>query len=444
MQINLFNWIALTGILIYSFSSVDHLFAQGFDDKPISKVIIVGNDHTDADIIERELLFKVGDVVSDSVLQASKKRIENLWLFNRVEFYALPDGNKVGLLISVTERLYIFPYPEFRLEDRDWKKVTWGFGLAHENFRGRNEKVYIAMLFGNRPGYSFSYLNPWVNREWHLTTGFYLKKYSKDSRDEFFYDNKTAPINENHIYGDLTLGKHWTRNFYNRLYFSRDEIHVKKEFAPQMETGTSKDVVYSMILSTIYDSRDLYAYPGRGWLLQLRLEKNGLFVPKIDYSSFNIDIRKYISWRKLIVAGRISSEISFGHLPFYDRVYLGFSERVRGHFTEVHAGRHNLVSTFEIRFPILKTHYFNFLSDVFPGSSTKDLKFGIKAGLFAETGLAWSKQKEFDQFNDLNNFISGFGAGIHFILPYIEVLRIDMAFNEKFKYETVLEIGVAF
>lgn len=444
MQIKILRDLSLIVILLINVFSYLNLNAQGFDNKPISNIIIVGNDNTDADIIERELLFSVGDIVSDSVLQESKKRIENLWLFNRVEFYPLPDGNKVGLLISVTERLYIFPYPEFNLEDRDWKKVTWGVGLAHENFRGRNEKVYVALLFGNRPGYSFSYLNPWVTRDWHLITGFYLKKYSKDSREEFYCNGDSSSINEKHLYSSVTFGKYWTRNFYNRLYLARDAITIKNDFASEMQTKSNTDVVYSILLNTVYDTRDLYAYPSRGWLFLLKLEKNGLFVDNIDYASFKIDVRKYLSWNKLIFAGRMATEQSFGTLPFYDKVYLGFDERVRGHFREVHSGRHNFVSTFEIRYPILSTKYFDFFSDLFPGTSTKNLKFGINAGLFAETGIAWNKRSEFNSINDIDNLISGFGAGIHIILPYIEVLRIDFAFDQKFNYEYILEIGMAF
>jgi outer membrane protein assembly factor BamA len=444
MKIKIYQSINIFVFLLTAVLSHINVNAQGFDNKPISNIIIVGNDKTDSDIIERELLFSIGDIVSDSVMEESKKRIENLWLFNRVEFYPLPDGNKVGLLISVTERLYIFPYPEFTLEDRDWKKVTWGFGLAHENFRGRNEKLYIAMLFGNRPGYSFSYQNPWVNRDWHLITGFYLKKYSKDSREEFYFNGDSSSINEKHLYSSISVGKYWTRYFYNRLYFAREAVTVKDDFAYTMQTKKSTDVVYSITLHTVYDTRDLYAYPSKGWVFVLKLEKNGLFVNEIDYSSFKIDIRKYISWNKFIFAGRIATEQSFGTLPLYDKVYLGFDERVRGHFRKVHSGRHNFVGAFEIRHPILPPKYFDFFSDLFPGTSTKNLKFGINAGLFAETGIAWNKRSEFNSINDLGNLISGFGAGIHIIFPYIEVLRIDLAFDEKYKYETILEIGMAF
>ena len=78
MKIQILKNIILSTIFIISLSSPVKIIGQGFNDKPISNIIIVGNDKTDSDIIERELLFSIGEIVSDSVLQESKKRIENL------------------------------------------------------------------------------------------------------------------------------------------------------------------------------------------------------------------------------------------------------------------------------------------------------------------------------------------------------------------------------
>jgi outer membrane protein assembly factor BamA len=432
--------IRITSSLILILTALNVLHGQDFPKKPINQIIIVGNDHTDSEVIERELLFSRGEVVSDSILTESKNRILNLWLFNRVEFYPLPDGKNVNLLISVTERLYIFPYPEFRLEDRDWKKLTYGFGIAHENFRGRNEKVYLALLFGNRPGYQLSYFNPWVNRKLHLTTGFYLKKYSKESRETYLKDNTIQSFDENHFYMSLAFGRYWTRYFYNRIYLTRDQIRVGSQHKQVMQTGTTTDVDYGIFFQTVFDNRDLYAYPSAGWYTKFEIAKQGLFVPEINYWQYDIDIRKYISWKKLIFAGRISTLQSFGDLPIYDKVYFGYNERIRGHFSEIHSGKHIFVSSFEMRFPIIKPYYFDFLDSIFSGSATKDLRFGLNAGIFADTGIIWSRKNEFGT----KNFISGFGAGIHILMPYIEVLRIDYAFDEDLQPETILEIQVAF
>lgn len=410
---------------------------QTFPAKPISQIIIVGNDLTDAEVIERELLFSVGEIVSDSIMNESKNRLLNLWLFNRVEFYPLPDGKNVGLLISVTERLYIFPYPELRVEDRDWKKVTYGFGIAHENFRGRNEKLYFSFLFGDRSGFGFSYSNPWVNRDLHLTTGIFIKKYAKESHKKFL--DETA-FDENHLYTGFSIGKYWTRYFYTGFHFFRDEITVKDQYKSVLKSNRNSDQVFGIFFNTSYDTRDLYAYPSSGWFAKFFVVKKGLFVPYIDYILFDIDLRKYLSWKKLIFAARLSTEQSIGKLPFYDKIYLGFEERVRGHFFDIKEGSHNFVTTFELRFPILKTYYFDIPLGNLTRSATKDLKFGLNAGFFAETGTVWEKQNQFG----INNFISGFGTGIHIILPYIEVLRIDLAFDEKWKSQILLEVEVAF
>lgn len=414
--------------------------AQSFPQKPLSQIIIVGNDRTHSEVIERELLFSVGEVLNDSIIVESKKRLLNLWLFNRVEFYPLPDGNYTGLLISVTERLYIFPYPEFKMEDRDWKKLTYGFGIAHENFRGRNEKIYLSFLFGNRPGFGFSYANPWVNRQLHLTTSFFIKKYHTKSYEKITIDNETFSINEEHLFTSFSIGKYWTRYLYSGLRFSRDGIQVNEMYKAYLPTQNQKESLYAILFNTLYDTRDLFVYPERGWFIRLSVGKSGFFVPEIDYWKYGIDLRRYVSWQQFTLAGRVAVKQSYGILPFYDRIYLGFEERVRGHFYKVVSGKHVLVNQLELRFPIFDIYYFDFPIMGLPPSSTKDLKFGLKGGFFVETGVVWNKPPELA----INNFITGFGAGIHIIIPYFEVLRIDLAFDEKLKTETIFEIGLAF
>ena len=39
---------------------------------------------------------------------------------------------------------------------------------------------------------------------------------------------------------------------------------------------------------------------------------------------------------------------------------------------------------------------------------------------------------------------SGFGAGIHIHLPYIEIFRIDYAFDMNLRGQIIIEVGIAF
>jgi outer membrane protein assembly factor BamA len=386
-------------------------------------------------VILRELLFKEGDALSDSLLNVSRERLENLWLFNRVEFILTPNLNEVTLIISVTERLYIFPFPIFTLDDRDWDKITYGFGITHTNFRGWNERIFAQIYFGNRPGYGFSYFNPWINRDLHLTAGVYFQKYS--------VQNHSAPFDEKHILASFSFGRYWTRDFFSKFSYYYDNITVPSTAAitDLMETKTKNETNNGVTLTTVYDKRDVYAYPTSGFYANLTLRKSGLFAAKIDYFQYAFDLRKYFSWKRITSASRIFLLQSTGGLPIYDRVYLGYSSRIRGHFNDTPTeGRHLFTAGQAFRFPLIKQRYYSLPNVFLPGPSTQNLKFGLNAGFFVETGYTWKWKNDFDT----DKFISGYGMGLHFMLPYVEVLRFDMAFDEKFNHEFIMEILMPF
>ncbi len=407
------------------------LRAQASLPAPLSHVLIVGNDQTDKDIIERELLVLPGEILTDSLLHESKNRLENLLLFNRVEMFALDNGDSVSLLISVTERLFLFPYPVFQVDDRDWNKLTYGLGLAFDNFRGRNEKLYFSAVFGHRPGYMLSYYNPWIGRDWHLTGGFFIQKY--------IVTNRILPIDERHLYLALTIGKYWTHNWSTRFILSYDDIQLKGRDAANLVQYPLQQTNTGLSFISIYDSRDLHAYPSRGLYTQILFRKQGLNARILDYSKLLLDVRAYLPLGKWIAASRFFTEQSYGNLPVYDRTYLGFEERIRGHFSEIREGNHTMIYGLGLRIPVFPVHYYNTFSSLLP-TGGRNLKFGMNVGLFAESGIIWNTKKEFKS----NRFISGFGFGLHFLLPYIEVLRADMAFNEKLKHEFIVEIEMPF
>jgi len=405
---------------------------QSFPQKPLTSIIIIGNDQTDEEVILRELLFSEGDIVSDSILVESHKRLMNLWLFNRIEFKPIADQSNVSLLIIITERWYFFPYPRVQLEDRDWNKITYGFGFAHENFRGMNEKLNFTILFGNRPGYHLNYLNPWLGRKAHLILGVNFNKFTMDNQ---LYDFK-----ENHLDFNFYLGKYWTRNFYTILDLTRNSISVNDENKEYLQTKSDTDTNYGARFSITYDGRDLYAYPSQGFFARFWVSKWGFFVPEIDYLKYQVEFKNFYTWNELTIAGRVTTLQSMGTLPVYDRVYLGYSERIRGHFYEVYEGKHYFTGNLEFRYPIIGLKYFTFSPGLMPEFLTTNLKFGLNIALFADTGIIWKNRDEFNQ----ENFISGWGAGLHFLLPYIEVFRFETAFNENWEAEYIFEVRTAF
>ena len=119
---------------------------------------------------------------------------------------------------------------------------------------------------------------------------------------------------------------------------------------------------------------------------------------------------------------------------------MGFSERVRGHFQEVYSGTHLLTSGVAVRFPILPLHYYSMPSVLLPEASTSNLKFGINGAFFADAGIVWERKYQLAT----NNMISGFGTALHILLPYVEVARMELAFDLELNSQVIFEVRTTF
>ncbi len=106
----------------------------------ITNIRIVGNDRTKEFVIHRELTFSIGDSLSyltiDAELEKSQLNLKNTSLFNfvTVEHHAV-DARYTEVLIVVTERWYVWPFPilqvadpnfNTRLETKNLARINWG------------------------------------------------------------------------------------------------------------------------------------------------------------------------------------------------------------------------------------------------------------------------------------------------------------------------------
>ncbi len=426
------RFITILFLYIVMLTAVD-AFAGNSVRRKISAIIVSGNENTKETVIKRELLFGVGDAPSDSLLEFSRNRLMALGLFSRVEFYYLPSSNGVDLLVLVHEQLHIFPYPIFNVTDRDWSKITIGAGVAHINFLGLNHKLNAALAFGYNSGYSFNYKIPWLGLKQHLYFNGVAKKFNARNRAENF--------DEHHLKFSTSIGKFWTRYFYTIAVPFYERIKVDPVNAHYMSSGSDADNLGGISLVAGYDNRDLAYYPSMGYRTTALAVYNGLFVDYLNYWKYQIDLRKYQTFKGITFAGRLSTTQSIGALPIYDRVYLGFGERVRGHFYEVYEGRHNVIGQLEMRFILMKIKYYALPSPGFiPAHFLSNLKFGLNGAFFVDTGEVWSSPDELE----FKRLITGFGVSLIVRVPYAEILRLDLAFNENFNTQLIFEIGMAF
>jgi len=405
----------------------------------VDSISIAGNSQTKPFVILREMSLQHGTTITQDLLRYDQSRIYSLGLFNQVSIYVQPTtGGRANLIVEVNERWFIFPFPVVGIKDRDWKKLYYGAGLLHSNFRGRNEKLYGMFVFGYDPSGEVWYRNPFLSDNGSYTFDAKIA-YNKVRNKSIAAQTYGGNFSEQHFFTTIGLGKRIGLHHTFWLTAGYEFISVS-EFQPGRTISTDgKDKFPFLGFSYTYDTRDLAEYTSSGSLIRLAITKYGFPANKIDIIRYATDIRHFYPIdSKFVLAGRLfTNNAAAGPTPSYNRVYFGYTERIRGHFKEVKEGENLLGFSTEIHYKLVEPVYMRlkFLPREF-----SILRFGVVAAAFADGGTVWFRSHVFA----LDQFARGYGFGIHFLLPYSIVLRTDYALNEARHGEFILDLGSSF
>jgi len=399
----------------------------------VDTVFIIGNNKTKSEVILREIPFDFPHKIRPFEVNYIRNRIQNLFLFNQVEVNIENQGLRHILLIEVKETWYIYPVPLLFINERDWSKWSYGFQLTHSNFRGMNEKVDLGGWAGYNPSFFINYYNPWIGEKTRLIFG--LNLFGRRVANKFF------DFDEQHLGGKISFGKRLTHKISMEGFFDLRRIMMPNEYQSFMASGTNRDLVPKYGVVFRFDGRDLFEYPKSGFFTSYAISHTGFNNNQPQFWRFESDNRVYIFLlEKYTLGGRNLLRLNVGDLPIYDRVFIGYGDRIRGYFNRVLTDQNLMLQNVEYRIPIIPVRYYSWeeaplLSPFFQG-----LKFGLSMGIFADTGIVWDDGKQFA----LNNFYTGYGAGIHIHLPYIYLFRIDWAINDQGNTEWIFDLGVSF
>ncbi|HNC32423.1 MAG TPA: POTRA domain-containing protein, partial [Cyclobacteriaceae bacterium] len=267
----------------------------------VNEIILAGNKHTRNTIIQRELVLKPGDYIQlgylPEVLEKDKRKLFNLHLFHTVQIYSLDAGDgKINLLVEVDERWFTFPVPIFRLSDRnfnewwenynhDFNRVNYGLKLYQYNLWGRNHTMTFTSQFGFQKRFELVYRIPYINKKQKQGLAFemdYIEaKNVADSTinhklDFFKYDRVLRRTN------GIGLTYTYRKNFYNyhRIKYEYRQTTIAdtlQELNPNYLGGDRTHQKYDAITyEFISDHRDVIAYPLRGYIFSLHLQKFGV------------------------------------------------------------------------------------------------------------------------------------------------------------------------
>jgi outer membrane protein assembly factor BamA len=401
----------------------------------VDTIIVSGNERTKDYVILDEMTIKPGSPVTPEEIEYDRGRIYSLGLFTKVDIMADSLEGKRFLFVQVGERWYLIPQLVFGFRDGDPKRPYYGAGLLDYNFRGRDQKLSGLVVFGYNPSLSFNFRDPLIDRDQRLFFSC-SASYSRIRNRSELESAVTGDFDEEHYNVNATIGKRFSL-FENVSFNAGYEIVSVNHYTPaRTASPTGRDAYLYGSLGYIRDTRDLREYPTEGSVVSGSFTKYGFGEGKLSFSRVSVDLRKYVPLpHNFTIGGRTYGSFAFGtFVPSPNRVFFGYGEKIRGHMRETIEGENLAGATVELHWPLLSTRTIQFSAIPLPAEFSV-WRFGVGLALFADVGTAWFRGTNISA----NSFSSGYGGGIHFLLPYSFVMRTEFALNEYGKGQFILD-----
>ena len=418
-----------------SFSAWAGVPAPGDSVLIVRAIEVRGNETTVDRVILREMALQVGDTLTQAAIDDDEHHIYNLGLFNKVDITYTAEEKAATVYVTVSERWYIFPYPVFGFRYRDIKKIFYGAGIVHQNFRGRNEKLSCSFALGYDQWVSLVYQNPKLTDGddvfFRLQAGYQNLHSLSEVGGEYLQKNSFL---------SLSLGERF--GLYQTLVgtLGYEVWQVSDPLLGRSLSPSGRDAFPTFGVRYTYDSRDVREYATDGSFAALSVMKSGFGGTDVDILTYGFDLRTFIPvWQDAALGFRSFGSFTVGgSVPTYRHVFYGYDERLRGYFSEVMEGEDILGGNVELRIPIFSPRYIQ--ADIIPIPQFNTLRYGLYLGIFADVGQTWYRNQS--PWN--RQFLSGYGAGLQFILPYGVVVRPEFALNNAGVGEFFIDFGASF
>ena len=387
----------------------------------VNRVNIEGNTRTKDKVIRREVLVAPGDVFNTVRVDITKKRLDNLGYFAKVETYPeetdIPGRKDLTILVQEKRTGSLSFGGGFSTVDKlvGFAELTQGnFDLFNwPSFTGGGQKFRLRVQYGTeRKDFILTITEPYfLDRRLALTgQAFYTEanylSADYDQRNYGFSIEMRKPINA-YTYG--TLG-------YTLQNIDIFNVASSSPAFIQSQSGTfTESKVFS---SVVFDSRDNPLLSRRGQRITFSPGIAGGFLGG-DTQIYALDLEGsqyfHLPWDTiLLINGEIATVSQWGsgsEVPIFERLFLGGSNNLRGFpFREVGpqqngepiGGLSMSRATIEWTFPIIEK---------------------ARGAVFYDTGFVNSSAWSFG----FNHMASDVGIGLRLDLP-IGPLRLDYGY----------------
>ena len=253
----------------------------------VNRINIKGNTRTHDEVIRREFRIDEGDAFNVSKIKASRKNVENLNYFSKVDVKTVPtDANRADIDVEVEEKST--GYFNVGVGYSTVNGMLFRTGVTENNFRGMGQQLGLDVGISQRTQeYDISFTEPYfMNR--NLTAGVDLFRTEEDYQDYGSYDTSSTG-------GRLRLGWRYTDYLsqYVRYTYKQDEIDNVDSDASHYIKEEAGSYDASVIGQTIiYDKRDSAINPKEGYYISFGNDVAGAGGDE-KYAKFDTKLYKY-------------------------------------------------------------------------------------------------------------------------------------------------------
>ncbi len=306
----------------------------------VEQIIIQGNNRTKDKVIRREVLVAPGEIYDSVKAEYSKKRLENLQYFEKVDVSPQDTNvpNRKNMVVTV--------------EEKRTGSVTFGAGFSSVDsllgfveitqgnfdlfnfpyFTGGGEKFRVRLQYGlERQDAEIEFKEPWF-LEQRLSLGYNL-----------FYHNATYLsnyYNERNFGASVSLAKAFGQFWSGSITYTLQDFDLY-DFASNSSPELLREQGYrtdsSITLGMAYDTRDSVLLSRRGMHADFSAEfAGGPLLGQTNIYKFQADAQKYILLPYdciLTLAGATGVADFYNtstEVPLFDRFFIGGSRSVRG------------------------------------------------------------------------------------------------------------------
>jgi hemolysin activation/secretion protein len=115
-------------------------------------------------------------------------------------------------------------------------------------------------------------------------------------------------------------------------------------------------------------------------------------------------------------------------------VYFGYGDRIRGYYRDVIEGEDLVGTSIELHWALLPARTIHFTALSLPPAFSV-WRFGISLAIFGDAGTTWFRSQPVS----FRSFVSGYGGGIHFLLPYSFIMRTEYAWNDRGRGQFIVD-----